>query len=47
MAHSTPIDGSPRVLPVDLAAQVRPGTFEHAAHHLDGSTTVLPARVTL
>ncbi len=34
MARSKHIDRSPRFLPVDLAAQLLPGTFEHAAHHL-------------
>ncbi len=33
MARYKHIDTSPRVLPVDLAAQLLPGTFEHAAHH--------------
>ncbi len=34
MARDKHIDTSPRFLPVDLAAQLLPGTFEHAAHHL-------------
>jgi transposase len=34
MARYKHTDQSPRVLPVDLAAQLLPGTFEHAAHHL-------------
>ena len=34
MARYKFIDTSPRLLPVDLAAQLLPGTFEHAAHHL-------------
>jgi hypothetical protein len=34
MARYKGIDTSPRFLPVDLAAQLLPGTFEHAAHHL-------------
>ena len=34
MARYKHIDQSPRFLPVDLAAQLLPGTFEHAAHHL-------------
>ncbi len=34
MARYKVIDTSPRFLPVDLAAQLLPGTFEHAAHHL-------------
>ena len=33
MACDEPIDTSPRVLPVNLAGQLLPGTFEHAAHH--------------
>lgn len=28
------IDTNPRFLVVDLVAQLRPGTFEHAVHHL-------------
>ena len=31
MARSKSIDQSPRFLPVDLAAELLPGTFEHAA----------------
>ncbi len=34
MARYKYIDTSPRFLPVDLARQLIPGTFEHAAHHL-------------
>jgi transposase len=34
MARYKYIDTSPRFLPVDLARQLLPGTFEHAAHHL-------------
>ena len=34
MARYKYIDTSPRFLPVDLSAQLLPGTFEHAAHHL-------------
>ncbi len=34
MARYKYIDTSPRFLPVDLAAQLLPGTFEHAARHL-------------
>ena len=34
MARYKHIDRSPRFLPVDLAEQLLPGTFEHAAHHL-------------
>jgi len=34
MARYKHIDTSPRFLAVDLAAQLLPGTFEHAAHHL-------------
>ena len=34
MARYKHVDTSPRFLPVDLAAQLLPGTFEHAAHHL-------------
>jgi transposase len=30
MARYKPVDSSPRLLPVDLAAQLVPGTFEHA-----------------
>jgi transposase len=34
MARYKLIDSSPRLLPVDLAAQLAPGTFEHALDHL-------------
>ena len=34
MARYKHIDTNPRFLAVDLAAQLRPGTFEHAVHHL-------------
>lgn len=34
MAHYKHIDTNPRFLPVDLARQLLPGTFEHALHHL-------------
>jgi transposase len=34
MARYKPIDTQPKLLPVDLAAQLLPGTFEHALHHL-------------
>lgn len=34
MAHYKHIDTSPRILPVDLAQQLLPGTFEHALNHL-------------
>jgi transposase len=34
MAHYKYIDTNPRFLPVDLARQLLPGTFEHALHHL-------------
>lgn len=34
MAHYKYIDTNPRFLPVDLARQLIPGTFEHAVHHL-------------
>ena len=34
MARYKHIDRSPRFLPVDLAQQLLPGTFEHAAHHV-------------
>ncbi len=34
MARYKHIDRSPRFLPVDLAEQLLPGTFEHAAYHL-------------
>ena len=34
MARYKYIDTNPRFLPVDLARQLLPGTFEHALHHL-------------
>jgi len=34
MARYKHIDMSPRLLPVDLQAQLVPGTFAHALHHL-------------
>lgn len=34
MARYKYIDTNPRFLPVDLARQLLPGTFEHAVHHL-------------
>ena len=34
MARYRDIDLSPRLLPVDLGAQLVPGTFAHAVHHL-------------
>ena len=34
MARYKHVDTGPRLVPVDLAAQLLPGTFEHAAHHL-------------
>jgi len=34
MARYKYIDTNPRLLPVDLAQQLLPGTFEHAVHHL-------------
>jgi transposase len=34
MARYKHVDTSPRFLPVDLAQQLLPGTFEHAVHHL-------------
>lgn len=34
MARYQPIDTNPRLLPVNLAAQLLPGTFEHAVDHL-------------
>ena len=36
MARYKHIDTNPRFLPVDLAAQLLPGTLEHALHHLLG-----------
>ena len=34
MARYKYIDTNPKFLPVDLARQLLPGTFEHALHHL-------------
>jgi len=34
MARYKYIDTQPKLIPVDLAAQLLPGTFEHALHHL-------------
>ena len=34
MARYKHVDTQPKFLPVDLAAQLLPGTFEHALHHL-------------
>jgi hypothetical protein len=34
MARYKHIDMSPRLLPVDLQAQLVPGSFAHALHHL-------------
>ena len=34
MARYQDIDTDPRLLPVTLAAQLLPDTFEHAVHHL-------------
>jgi len=34
MARYKYIDTNPRFLPVDLARQLLPGTFEHALNHL-------------
>ena len=34
MAHYREIDLSPRLLPVNLDAQLVPGKFAHALHHL-------------
>jgi transposase len=34
MARYKHVDTQPKLLPVDLAAQLLPGTFEHALHHL-------------
>jgi hypothetical protein len=34
MARYKHIDTNPRFLPVDLARQLLPGTFEHALNHL-------------
>jgi len=33
MARYKPIDTQPKFLPINLAAQLLPGTFEHAVHH--------------
>ena len=33
MARYTYIDTNPKCIPVDLAAQLLPGTFEHALNH--------------
>jgi hypothetical protein len=38
MARYKHIDTSPRLLPVDLARQLLPGTFEHALNHLCPAT---------
>ena len=34
MARYTPVDTQPKFVAIDLAAQLRPRTFEHARHHL-------------
>ena len=34
MARYKYIDTSPRFIPIDLARQLLPGTFEHAVNHL-------------
>jgi hypothetical protein len=34
MARYKHVDTQPKFLPVDLAAQLLPGTLEHALHHL-------------
>ena len=34
MARYKYIDTQPKLIPVDLAAQLLPGTFEHALNHL-------------
>ena len=34
MARYKMVDMSPRLLPVDLEAQLVPGSFAHAVHHL-------------
>ncbi|MCA2992734.1 IS1182 family transposase [Gemmatimonas sp.] len=34
MARYRPVDPQPKLIPIDLAAQLLPGTFEHALHHL-------------
>ena len=36
MARFKYIDAQPKLMPVDLAALLLPGTFEHALHHLLG-----------
>ncbi len=36
MARYNYIDTQPKLIPVDLAAQLLPGTFEHALNHLLG-----------
>ncbi|MDP9179992.1 MAG: IS1182 family transposase [Gemmatimonadota bacterium] len=43
MARYKYIDTAPRFLPVDLARQLLPGTFEHAVHHLLEHTIDLSA----
>lgn len=34
MARYKPVDTQPKLIPIDLAQQLLPGTFEHALHHL-------------
>jgi hypothetical protein len=34
MARYRPVDTQPTFVAIDLAAQLLPGTFEHALHHL-------------
>ncbi|GAB1342128.1 IS1182 family transposase [Gemmatimonas sp.] len=34
MARYRPVDTQPKLIPIDLAAQLLPGTFEHALQHL-------------
>lgn len=34
MARYKPVDTQPKFVAIDLAAQLLPGTFEHALHHL-------------
>jgi transposase len=34
MARYKPVDTQPKLIPIDLAAQLLPGTIEHALHHL-------------
>ncbi len=34
MARHKPVDTQPRLVAIDLVAQLLPGTFEHALHHL-------------